>query len=347
MRFFQIPDTPTGVVCVASSVGLVPSSAYNFDEGFYRGAGGAEFTASATATVDDDEYVLAGYTVEKWDAELQTWAFESSHVDGNSWTCPSGDGWASRRLTWKWNRLNTLNAYDVGDYVQSGLVAHFDAIDNEGTGTHNPSAAVWRDLKGSASLTLTGGAGWTGRYFDSSADLQKFAAMPAFQRNSIPVETAINIVSNGNRSASGTVYPRIFNAPRCTLHSTGNTSTQFRFYMSDAIPGDNNSSRPTTPSFRSATVSCYSGSEYFAVALDAVQKAKTSKPATAYLSIGGGEWSLNGPDGYLHGHYYALRMYNRMLSMGEMATNAVIDKLRFWSYTRRVYTQLDEGPETP
>ena len=44
-------------------------------------------------------------------------------------------------------------------YVQNGLVAHFDAIDNEGTGTHNPSAAVWRDLKGSASLTPTGVAG--------------------------------------------------------------------------------------------------------------------------------------------------------------------------------------------
>ena len=218
-------------------------------------------------------------------------------------------------------------------YVQDGLVTHFDAIDNEGTGTHNPSATTWRDLKGSASLTLTGGACWTGRYFDSTTDLQKFAAMPAFQRNSLTIETAINIVSNGNRSASGTVYPRIFNGPRCTLHSTGNSSTQFRFYLSDAIPGDNNSSRPTTPSFRSATVSCYSGSEYFAVALDAVQKAKSPKPATAYLSINGGEWSLNGPDGYLHGHYYAFRMYNRMLSMDEMATNAIIDKLRFWSYS--------------
>ena len=35
---------------------------------------------------------------------------------------------------------------------------------------------------------------------------------------------------------------------------------------------------------RTATVSCYSGSDYFAVALDAVQKQKTSKPATASLS---------------------------------------------------------------
>ena len=35
-------------------------------------------------------------------------------------------------------------------YVQDGLVTHFDAIDNEGTGTHNPSATTWRDLTGSA-----------------------------------------------------------------------------------------------------------------------------------------------------------------------------------------------------
>ena len=35
-------------------------------------------------------------------------------------------------------------------YAQDGLVTQFDAIDNEGTGTYNPSAATWRDLKGSA-----------------------------------------------------------------------------------------------------------------------------------------------------------------------------------------------------
>ena len=40
------------------------------------------------------------------------------------------------------------------NYVQDGLVTHFDAFDNEGTGTHNPSATTWRDLKGSAYITL-------------------------------------------------------------------------------------------------------------------------------------------------------------------------------------------------
>ena len=44
------------------------------------------------------------------------------------------------------------------NYVQAGLVTHLDAIDNEGTGTHNPSATTWRDLKGSAYITLQTGA---------------------------------------------------------------------------------------------------------------------------------------------------------------------------------------------
>ena len=53
-------------------------------------------------------------------------------------------------------------------YAQDGLVTQFDAIDNEGTGTYNPSAATWRDLKGSAYITLQTGASWTGRYLDTT-----------------------------------------------------------------------------------------------------------------------------------------------------------------------------------
>ena len=63
-------------------------------------------------------------------------------------------------------------------YVQDGLVTHFDAIDNEGTGTYNPSAATWRDLKGSAYITLQSGASWTGRSFDPTATPHTIEAMP-------------------------------------------------------------------------------------------------------------------------------------------------------------------------
>ena len=52
----------------------------------------------------------------------------------------------------------TVMAAGLGpqSYAQDGLVTQFDVLDNEGTGTYNPSAATWRDLKGSAYITLQG-----------------------------------------------------------------------------------------------------------------------------------------------------------------------------------------------
>ena len=51
-------------------------------------------------------------------------------------------------------------AYSSARYVQEGLVSQWDAIDNEGTGVHNPSATVWKDLKGNRDLTLQGNGAW-------------------------------------------------------------------------------------------------------------------------------------------------------------------------------------------
>ena len=50
--------------------------------------------------------------------------------------------------------------YTSASYVQDGLIAQWDAIDNEGTGTHNPNATVWKDLVGHNDLTLTNSAAW-------------------------------------------------------------------------------------------------------------------------------------------------------------------------------------------
>ena len=50
--------------------------------------------------------------------------------------------------------------YTSASYVQDGLIAQWDGIDNAGTGTHNPSATVWKDLKGSCDMTLTEKGHW-------------------------------------------------------------------------------------------------------------------------------------------------------------------------------------------
>lgn len=54
-------------------------------------------------------------------------------------------------------------------YVQRGLVAQYDGIDNAGAGTHDPSAMTWKNLAGDASLdgacdsklSWNGSNGWT------------------------------------------------------------------------------------------------------------------------------------------------------------------------------------------
>ena len=58
---------------------------------------------------------------------------------------------ASVRLTWNWrvkSRITKIrNDYDVGDYVQDGLVLHFDGIRNAGADVaHDPVATTWVNL---------------------------------------------------------------------------------------------------------------------------------------------------------------------------------------------------------
>ena len=77
------------------------------------------------------------------------------------------------------------SGYTSASYVQDGLIAQWDGIDNVGTGTHDPTATTWKDLKGTNDLIIVDGLHATGRnaewrrgiglYFDT-VSLKKAAA---------------------------------------------------------------------------------------------------------------------------------------------------------------------------
>ena len=46
------------------------------------------------------------------------------------------------------------------DYVQTGLVAMWDGIENAGWGAHDPNATTWKDLVGTRDATLSGTYSW-------------------------------------------------------------------------------------------------------------------------------------------------------------------------------------------
>ena len=192
------------------------------------------------------------------------------------------------------------------NYVQDGLVTHFDAFDNEGTGAHNPSATTWRDLKGSAYITLLTGASWTNRYFDSTATMHTIKTMPGYDRTSLTMEAPVNVISNG---ASGN-YPRIFsNGESFSIYFAG-VGTTAQLYFNGQSPD----TRPNFASFRIGTVYAFGSSTSYGIGLNGVQRSATSVPVKNYVEKPAADWTLNGSGGgYLHGHYYGLRFYNRSL----------------------------------
>ena len=111
---------------------------------WYIAEGTHTFTAPETVFAEGKGYVLNGYTIETWNADAGTWGEAVAH-DGASYVA---DASSKVRLTWLWTlQLRGRNGYDVGDYVQDGLVLHFDGIRNVGVGiAHDPSATIWANL---------------------------------------------------------------------------------------------------------------------------------------------------------------------------------------------------------
>ena len=62
-------------------------------------------------------------------------------------------------------------AVDAHSYVQKGLVACYDGIDNAGTGTHDATAATWADLSGNGfDGTLAANLGWAADGWTNAVD---------------------------------------------------------------------------------------------------------------------------------------------------------------------------------
>ena len=61
------------------------------------------------------------------------------------------------------------------DYVQDGLIAHWDGVENAGNGVHDSSATTWKNLAGEMDLTLWGNAVFTDNSIYRSASSYSMA----------------------------------------------------------------------------------------------------------------------------------------------------------------------------
>ena len=256
-----------------------------------------------------------------------------------------------------------LERWGADRYVQSGLIAHFDGLENTAYGAqHSDTATQWTSITGTVSNLKFSFSGrnssvgsWRpdGRYFDGNSKGATTANITLGDVWTVQATTTMNLNQQlTNKTSPASQYPIVLAASddsiSAYLNNNGSRTTTLNFK-------DNYnkiSTRPTITSF---------GGRYLTAACDRTGTKKTyfTQSATA---LGGGtsngsgnvtvpalQYCIGGTDDnhYMKGTMHSLRIYSRLLTDAEMAQNIAVDEVRFRGNGVIVCTQHDgvEGVE--
>ena len=236
-------------------------------------------------------------------------------------------------------------------YVQRGLVACYDGIDNAGTGSHDASATMWKNLAGDATLdgTCDSKLSWSANGWTVSGDCKPvsvgsgLAAVIAKTNCTIEVACKPSFVNKRfvyfSQYNGGTSYRSIslenavdgkyrlfrtrvsssagdYNWAGITPAGAANTFVSFAFALANKYP------------------KFYKDGSYAATTTAAWGDAS----ATTESVIGGEPWASSNRNNAnfdstyraaFNGTYHAFRVYNVTLTAAEIAWNAGLDAVRF------------------
>ena len=199
-------------------------------------------------------------------------------------------------------------------YVQDGLVAMWDGIENAGWGVHDPNATVWKDLVGNKDITLAGGI------FDANALI--CSGLQYGGHNDNIVEAAqIELIATAKE------YKR-----RCWIASTGQAigkkySGFVGWYDRGLCFGIFDTVRSVsleTPISYSFAVGTHNTYENSMLVETTTSSDLTPQAARGICVVVGG--MKNRP---LACDIYSFRLYSRALTTAEIAANYAVDKARF------------------
>lgn len=236
-----------------------------------------------------------------------------------------------------------LRAWEPSDYVQDGLVLHYDGIRNVGLDdAHDPDATTWKDLSPSGNDASTyvpssasdngewGNKGFvfaTDGYWKAdkrtsvSGDFTMQVACDTTQDSMQDTKSWPNLIGNHGAGASG-------NTDELSIFyhkSNKRLSTKFlAAYLDQYLSGWN--CKYATLLRSGAQASLFDGKEPSLVS--------TSKTGDigADILVGGGTTDKNdggSGDRYFTGTIYSVRIYDKALSDTELAWNRALDEARF------------------
>ena len=217
-------------------------------------------------------------------------------------------------------RAGNDSALSAHSYVQKGLVNQWDGIDNQGTGTHDSTASVWKDLSGAIDLTLQAGGTWS----ESGLNVSNLAASGSAGMTSFKTMEVLYRMTN---SAGSVMFWSGSRDHVCRFSSAGTKCLFNATYGSAAYATLEYDA--DTDCLLATTVDGNYPVDLF------VNGAKVDSPAkqaggwidgSSSLQIGNTQAGGSYP---WYGRVYALRLYNRQLTPRELAYNAAVDFVRY------------------
>ena len=210
-------------------------------------------------------------------------------------------------------------AYTSASYVQDGLIAQWDGIENAGRGVHDANAATWVDLTGNGcDFPVQAYMGsQLEKWGDNSLVAKSCYQVPCAKSCSDYVTIEICAKHNGQ-------YQCLFNSGDGLKKFVAVMRTSVQFYNA----ANNNYDIGSGDSFQAAAVHNADGT-LLGVYTNGVPAAQTTTDTwggnTAGTCLGRGANNYQ-----FTGEYYAIRLYNRALTPDELAKNAKIDAVRYF-----------------
>ena len=211
------------------------------------------------------------------------------------------------------------------DYVQSGLVAMWDGIENAGWGTHDPNATTWKNLKGDTAWDMSVRAAWQsggGLYFDGTW----CGIAPKTSEQYVTMECVCDGVQESHLLAFGWSYQGM--KKRYSLLANASTSLLRCYVVAGVLDGTYTDARSFafTIGDTSSVIYCDGASK----GTSSAQRGETGQTLNHFRLCGYGTTTdTDVSDFFYRGKIYACRIYNRALTAVEIAANYAIDKERF------------------
>lgn len=225
----------------------------------------------------------------------------------------------------------SLFAYDSSSYVQDGLIAQWDAIDNAGKGFHDPSATAWKDLAGSYDMTLTAHGAWSGGNsllcdgVGGCAATYGAVGPTSYQTIEVVYRQTDTLARSGGFIFDAGHAHRLAVSAQDGKSLWFSTDTKLHLFWEER-EGSIRSVAATysTTAANSAISSVVSNGVVIA---DAVKKGQNWNAGDAKLMVGD---RTAGSAGYpFKGEIFAIRLYSGVLTPEQLALNYKVDSVRF------------------